>query len=283
MDRIVQVTERMLNGKEYNGSEEKYGVTVNGIDYIMKMNKKNHHNVLSEYLASNFIEQAGGSVHHVLLGVYKGEQVALCQDFTRDFGTLRTLAAISSSSIDTDQGQHEYYFDDVVYMLSNIHNMDAKTAIHDFFIMYVFDTILGNTDRHLGNWGICEQGSMKYLAPIFDNGASLYPRNFNYSMPTKEWMEERVCTFPNSKIMFQKSRERSSYYKVWQSDVIPADIRAFSESIDLDKAISNSICKAPIEMEEKLFYAFVIECRYNGIILGEEDFYEKAVRRYYRR
>jgi len=47
--------------------------------------------------------------------------------------------------------------------------------------MFVFDAIICNTDRHFGNFGVLVDNKtniIKELAPIFDNGHSL----FNYAM-----------------------------------------------------------------------------------------------------
>ena len=36
--------------------------------------------------------------------------------------------------------------------------------------------LIGNNDRNNGNWGILSCGDKRELAPIFDNGASFYPK-----------------------------------------------------------------------------------------------------------
>lgn len=52
-----------------------------------------------------------------------------------------------------------------------------KDQIKEFFWdMFVVDTFIGNTDRHLDNWGIieAENGSMS-PAPVYDCGSSFSP------------------------------------------------------------------------------------------------------------
>lgn len=45
-----------------------------------------------------------------------------------------------------------------------------------FWNQVVIDGLIGNNDRNNGNWGILSCGDKRELAPIFDNGASFYPK-----------------------------------------------------------------------------------------------------------
>ena len=58
----------------------------------------------------------------------------------------------------------------------------SKEAAESFKSMLVFDSVIYNEDRHFGNFGILrdnKSGKVIGMAPIFDNGLSL----FNYGMP----------------------------------------------------------------------------------------------------
>lgn len=50
------VTDGMCNNVEYNGSESKFGITVGNTDYIVKCQKKDWNNVLSEVIASRLFK-----------------------------------------------------------------------------------------------------------------------------------------------------------------------------------------------------------------------------------
>lgn len=41
--------------------------------------------------------------------------------------------------------------------------------------MFVIDTVIGNTDRHLSNFGLIEQENNVLFSPIYDCGSSLNP------------------------------------------------------------------------------------------------------------
>lgn len=259
------VQDCMINNKQYDGSEKKFGITVNGIDYLVKFKKRDWTNVLSEVIASNFINECGGLSHDVYLGEYNGDTVAICRDFTKQYGNLETIKSINSSSMDTDKENHEYYFDDVKYELSKIHGIDYESAVRSFILMYGFDSILGNTDRHMGNWGFCNKDGIQTFSPIFDNGASLFPRNKTYIID-EDWMKERIYTFPNSKLMFNDKRERSSYYQVWRSDILPEDIKSFFRSIPIKYKLVQTLADIPISDDLKNYYATVVYYRFNGIV-----------------
>ncbi len=77
--------------------------------------------------------------------------------------------------------------------LSYFEDISAKAA-QKFRSLAVFDSIIANTDRHLGNFGVLRDNSTGRIidaAPIFDNNASLFTRDFD-SWLTLDAMLERV-------------------------------------------------------------------------------------------
>lgn len=264
---MIEITSDMYNGIEYNGSESKCGVTINGIRYILKRQKKFWNNVTCEHVASTVINVLGGNAHETALAVEDGELVVLCRDFTQYIGDFHTIRAVHTSSFDTDRHKREYYFDDVVYGLSKLKDCDVESVVKRFLEMYVYDTILGNTDRHQGNWGICYTPKGKVFSPIFDNGACLFPRS-KYSDISCSWIKERIYVWPNSKIMFDR-RERSSYVQVWKDKRLPEYAIDYANSLDISKAI-DWIYSTDLTDVQKWFYSAIIWYRYNVIIKGKE-------------
>ena len=51
---------------------------------------------------------------------------------------------------------------------------------------FICDAILGNRDRHAGNWGYLKFSSGYLPAPIYDNGGSLFP---NFDSKINEYIE----------------------------------------------------------------------------------------------
>lgn len=269
----VLIDDSMRNGAEYNGSELKFGVNVNNNRYILKQQKRDWLNVQSELIASRFIKHLGGSVHEVLPGIYQGRQVVLCRDFTTTDCSLKTLASLNSSSIDTDDSRHEYYIEDVTYELSKIRNLDVIQAMYQFYKMFIYDAILGNPDRHKGNFGILSynDGSHEF-APVFDNGACLFPRNHEYSI-NDAWMCDRIFTFPNSKIMFcsRPLRERSSYYQVIKDGRIPKNVLDWAQGLNVVQAMHNTCNDFGIAEKQASYYKTIVHYRHECII-KQNDF-----------
>ena len=72
--------------------------------------------------------------------------------------------------------------------------------------MFIVDALLGNFDRHNGNWGFLVNygtGEVK-IAPIFDCGSCLYPqieeKQMEYVLQDKKEIEKRIFVFPTSAI-----------------------------------------------------------------------------------
>lgn len=60
---------------------------------------------------------------------------------------------------------------DVVKESKVINN--KEDVIKSFWDMFVIDALIGNTDRHLSNWGFLVKGDRVIFAPIYDCGSSL--------------------------------------------------------------------------------------------------------------
>lgn len=55
--------------------------------------------------------------------------------------------------------------------------INTRETIEKFWDMFVIDALIGNTDRHNGNWGFLldlESGKVKFV-PIYDCGSCLNP------------------------------------------------------------------------------------------------------------
>lgn len=272
---IVDVTDIEQNGKVYNGAESKYGITIDGVDFIVKKQRSFWNNVICEYVASNVILILGGDAHRTYLGRCDKDSVVLCRDFTSNKERLKSFRSVESLSLDTELDKHDYYYNDVIYLFNKLHQCNVKDCITKFNAMYVYDALLGNPDRHRGNWGVLKSNEGYRFAPIFDNGAALFPRAVDATL-TEDWMRERIYTFPNSKIMFNDKRERSSYYNVLKDNEIFCDI----VSAITDDKIYNAFAfieTAPISDYLKTLYKTVIWYRYK-CLLKREDFVWKGIK-----
>ena len=73
--------------------------------------------------------------------------------------------------------------------------------------MFIADALLGNFDRHNGNWGILvdEESQTAEIAPVYDCGSCLYPQLGAHEMQAvlddEREVNRRVYEYPTSAIM----------------------------------------------------------------------------------
>ena len=62
--------------------------------------------------------------------------------------------------------------------------------------MAIFDSLIGNTDRHQENWGVVfNQNNESKLSPLFDNGTSLGHERFIKHV--QNWDNKRLASYIN--------------------------------------------------------------------------------------
>lgn len=80
--------------------------------------------------------------------------VVICKDAFSG-RTFRTFKELHQSSAGTDLTDKTYTYEDVLYVLQQkekLENSDFSDFKSKFWLMFLFDAILGNRDRHEGNW-----------------------------------------------------------------------------------------------------------------------------------
>ncbi len=178
----------------YKGSEKKKTLIYNNKRYLVKfpdpVREKNRNisyinNAFSEYIGSNVFKMAKFETQNTILGTYtyngKEKVVCACEDFTDanhilyEFENL-ALSANPDKKIETE-------LTDILEVIAEIKNMTQINIIlndnikEKFWDMFVIDSLIGNTDRHNGNWGILVNNNSKeaQFAPIYDCGSCLNP------------------------------------------------------------------------------------------------------------
>ena len=214
-----------LSGKYYGGTERKLGILIKGIPYMLKFQKKtafgDRNNHISEYIGSHIFEHLGFEVQETILGTYKGEYVVACRDFNNGDIQFVPFNDVGESSLDQDKEEYQYEYDDIVQMLKdNAKLTNVKQSINFFWRMYIVDALLGNFDRHGGNWGFVKEKEKYRIAPVFDNGSCLFPNLINEKdminiINSEEETENRIFNYPTSQIKLHG--KKSSYYKIISS------------------------------------------------------------------
>lgn len=271
-----------LSGKYYGGAERKLGIVINGEDYMLKFQKQTafgkRNNHISEFIGSHIFEICGFTTHKTFLGFRDGEQVVACKDFNVSGKQFVPFNDVGESTLDQDKETYQYDYEDIMQMLrDNSKLTNVEETISAFWEVYIVDALLGNFDRHGSNWGFVKENNRYSMAPVFDNGSSLFPAlvdedEMKHIMESDEETNKRIYKFPTSQVKLRG--KKSSYYEVIHSLEFPecneALISVYNR-INMDK-IKELIEETPLISEtQKLFYLHMLSERYQKIIKVSYD------------
>ncbi len=262
----------------YGGTERKFGVNIDGFEYMIKFQKQTNFGVkrfnhISEYIGCHIFNILGFNAQETYLGLYNGEQVVACKNFITDGFQFVPFNDVGESSLEQDKESYQYSYQDIMQMLAdNVKLTDVKETTDMFWSIYVVDALLGNFDRHGGNWGFLKKNNRYTLAPVFDNGSCLFPQltdddTINKIMNSEELTNERIYKFPTSQV--QLDGKKSSYFEVINSlafnecnEAIIRVCQKFSQ-----QSVDNLIESMPFLTDiHKNFYKYIIRQRYEKIL-----------------
>lgn len=269
----------------YNGSNgKKIGIVYDDEIYMLKFasfndKKLNYTNsTISEYISCHILETMGIDAQKTLLGKYKlkngEEKIAVaCKDFTAGGYLLKEFAELKNGVINTSNNGYGTDLEEVLETIEMQNLILPETLKNFFWEMFIADALLGNFDRHNGNWGFLinrETGDIK-IAPIFDCGSCLYPQLTDEAMEeylnTPDEIDKRIFIFPNSALKIEG--EKINYYRfiteAKNADCNEALCKIFPK-IELDKIYAVIDDTPYISNIRKKFYKEIITKRYQKIL-----------------
>ena len=284
MEELINFNTAKEIPPEYNGSEKKKTMIFEGKKYLVKFPDPNRskkldisyiNNVYSEYIGSKIFELLEIKTQNVKLGFYIQDNrkfyVCACEDFTNENTRLIEFEKLENASLDSNGMQKD--LSEIKNIIdSNTYNIDKKAFKKYFWDMFIVDCLIGNTDRHNGNFGFIKNIKTEELtlAPIYDCGSCLF------STYTDEKMNEilnddglmRDCVKNTSSAIKYKGA-RIKYFefitKMENQDCIEALTRIYPK-IKIEK-IYNIIEKIPcISDIRKKFYKKIISKKYEEIL-----------------
>ena len=137
---------------------------------------------ISEYLGSHVFELAGIPAQKTLLGTYtlngKEKIVVACKDFTATGLVLQDFTSMKNTVLDSDSNGTGTELNDITEAIETQTMIDPAVLSRHFWDMFIVDALIGNWDRHNGNWGFLYNTVTDEvrLAPIFDCGSCLFPQ-----------------------------------------------------------------------------------------------------------
>jgi len=262
----------------YSGAERKKSILINEKPYLVKFRKNSReglrYNHVSEYLGSHIFALLGIETQETFLGIYKGENVVVIQDFLGEDEVFVPFNGVGDSSLEQDKEKYQYSYEDIIEMLQdNVKLTDVEQTIDLFWDMFVIDALIANFDRHGSNWGFIKKDNKYRLSPIFDNGSSLFPQlntdeKIAAVLENQEEIDMRIYKFPISQVKYKG--KKSSYYEIISSLVFEECNNALIrivERIDFNKI--NKLIDSVENISEKRreFYKTILEQRYEKILL----------------
>ena len=188
---MIDFTNLPVRNKTYAGANgSKISVLYNNELYMLKfpvvpgINKKMSYanGCISEYLGCHIFDSIGIPVQKTMLGTYtkNGKQkiVVACKDFTAGGLVLQDFASLKNTIIDSAHNGYGTELSDIVKTLEEQTAIDPKLLTDWFWDMFIVDALIGNWDRHNGNWGFLynPETDKISLAPIYDCGSCLFPQ-----------------------------------------------------------------------------------------------------------
>lgn len=268
-------------GRAYNGANgKKLAVSFQGTVWILKFppsaaekptELSYTNSCLSEHIGSTVYRLLGVPVQETRLGTYRNGRtkvVCACRDFTTPGIRLFDFCSIKNTVIDSDTGGTGTELSDILDTISLQTFVAPDKVLARFWDMFVIDALLGNFDRHNGNWGflVDERTGASDLAPVFDCGSCLLPqadeRVMRAVISDKNELNARIYTFPSS--MIKQNGVKINYHDFLTSssnhDLNSALNRLLPRIAALD--ISSLIADVPYLTElERDFYMTYLSAR----------------------
>lgn len=287
MKKIDFTNCRRLLGKAYNGANgKKIAIEFEGKQYMLKfppsaaqkpIELSYTNSCISEHIGSSIFNMLGVDAQNTLLGTFdvkgKTKAVCACEDFTADGSILYDFCSIKNTIIDSEHNGTGTELSDIMESIEMQSFVNPKELMAHFWNVFVIDALLGNFDRHNGNWGfLVDRVTDKCrIAPIFDCGSCLLPqadeRIMKSVLANKDELNARIYVFPRSAI--KQNGEKINYYgfiSSMSSDYCNEAVIRIVPRIDLNQ-ICDFIENVPYISElQKRFYRTYVTARYNEIL-----------------
>ena len=228
--------------RAYNGANgKKVAVLFQGEPWILKFppnvtsrpNEQSYSNsCFSEHFGSSIYRLLGIPCQETILGTFvngKTKIVCACKDFTRPGVRLYDFCSIKNTVIDGETGGTGTELSDILDTIERQSFVDPVIVSERFWQMFVVDALLGNFDRHNGNWGFLVEEDIQSssLAPVFDNGSCLLPQADDSIMQRcledEDEMNARIYTFPTS--IIKQAGKKINYFDFLHALDMPQGLR----------------------------------------------------------
>ena len=232
---------------------------------------------ISEHIASSIFNMLGIPAQETVLGTYtvkgKTKTVCACKDFSTGGKRLFDFCSIKNTILDSDSNGSGTELNDIMDTIDRQQYVSPTVLRAHFWDMFIADALLGNFDRHNGNWGFLydDNTGETEIAPVYDCGSCLLPQADEKVMrkvlSEESELHARVYQFPTSAIRLRG--RKINYYDFLNSgeneDCNDALLRIVPR-IDMEKIVQFIDRVEGITELQKQFYQHYLSARYDLII-----------------
>ena len=288
VDKIDFTKCRRILGRAYNGANgKKIAVEFRNALYMLKFPPSGKekptelsytNSCISEHISSSIFNMLEIRAQQTLLGTYEVngsiKVVCACQDFTAEGKRLLDFCSIKNTVIDSEHGGTGTELADILETIEKQQFVSPKLLLEHFWDVFVVDALLGNFDRHNGNWGFLydDTAHTAEIAPVYDCGSCLLPqadeRVMKSVLENEDELNARIYQFPASAI--KQNGKKINYY----------DFLTHAEYKDCNTALRRIMPRVkPLEIAvlignvpyisdlQKAFYQKYITARYEKILV----------------
>ena len=288
MQELIDFTMcKQVHGRAYSGANgKKISVEYDGKQYMLKFPPPGEqkptplsytNSCISEHIASSIFNILGVTAQETMLGTFsfggKTKVVCACRDFTSGGKLLYDFCSIKNTVLDSDSGGNGTELNDILETIEKQEFVAPDRLMEHFWDVFVIDALLGNFDRHNGNWGFLHDATagISEIAPVFDCGSCLLPQADEKVMQevllNEDAMNARVFQFPTSAIK-QHDRKINYYDFLTKAEYIDcnAALKRTYDRVDMAE-FREFINDVPyISDKHKEFYTRYITARFEMIL-----------------
>ena len=277
---MIDFTNAIEEFNNYKGSEKKKTLIYNNKKYLVKfpdpIREKNKNisyinNAFSEYVGSNIFEICGIKTQKTLLGTYKYREkekvVCACEDFTDEENLLYEFENLALST--NPDKRIETEIKDIMEVIEENKMISTEKTKKEFWKMFIIDSLIGNTDRHNGNWGFIlnkKTGKIDF-APIYDCGSCLNPMIEDEEIERISDIELKNLAINCYSCLKENGKKINymSYIKQMKNIECNNAIKNIFNDIDINKIMIFIDGISCINETRKEFYKNIIKQRYDMI------------------
>ena len=277
---MIDFTNAIEEFNNYKGSEKKKTLIYNNKKYLVKfpdpVREKNKNisyinNAFSEYIGSNIFKIVGFKTQNTVLGKYeyngKEKIVCACEDFTDNENVLYEFENLALST--NPDKKIETELNDIMEVIEENKMINTEETKQKFWDMFIIDSLIGNTDRHNGNWGFLlnKDTGKNEFSPIYDCGSCLNPMIEDEEMKSLNETELKNLAINCYSCLRENGKKINymTYIKQMKNEECNNAIKRLFTSINIDeikKFIDSIKCMSDVRKE---FYKKIIEQRYEII------------------